>query len=455
MNSMTSAETYSVGLLCAEIQEILSTAYDSVWVVGEVQRLRSSQRGHQYFELIEKGADDEIVAKLESVIWRNNADQIRRRLAMSSQEIAEGQQIRLRGNLDFYGPFGRLQFVVREVDPVFGAGLVAQMRRETIASLQAAGLFAANRQLPLSEVPLDVGLVTSDQSAAYHDFLSTLRESGYAFRVHFVHAAVQGRDSAREVTSALELLANISLDCVVVVRGGGSQTDLASFDSERIATAIAQEPLPVLTGIGHEIDESIADMVAHTALKTPTKAAEFLVGRVAGSERAVAHVAGALALKAALPLRRARERILRVERAVQLTNYRLRSTSQRLNALEQSLVRTTARRLVLAPAQVEEKGRQIVRKCEQAIERRRREPEYLAQAIVARSKGHVTTQGARLDGWRMLITRLSPEKTLVRGFAIARDGKGRLLRDSKRLRVGERVYTQLAMGRFISEVVEP
>lgn len=451
---MIPAETYSVGLLCAEIQEILSTAYDSVWVVGEVQRLRRSQRGHQYLELIEKGVDDEIVGKLESVIWRNSANQIRRQLAAGGQEIAEGQQIRLRGNLDFYGPFGRLQFVVREVDPVFGAGLLAQRRRKTIAALQAAGLFTRNRELPLSEVPLKVGLVTSDQSAAYHDFMTTLHESGYGFHVHFVHAAVQGKDSAREVTSALSLLAGIPLECVAVVRGGGSQTDLASFDSEQIATAIAQAPLPVLTGIGHEVDVTIADMVSHSALKTPTKAAEFLVGRVAGSERAIAHVAGALALKAALPLRRARERVIRAERAVQLTNYRLRSTRQRLLALERWLVRTAQRRLVLAPPQVEAKGMQIVRKCEQAIERRRRDPEYLALAIVARSKGHVATHRARLVGWKKLISQLGPDKTLVRGFAIARDGKGRLLRDSKKLRVGEQVYTQLAKGRFTSEVVK-
>jgi exodeoxyribonuclease VII large subunit len=451
---MISAETYSVGLLCAEIQEILSTAYDSVWVVGEVQRLRKSQRGHQYLELIEKGADDEIIGKLESVIWRTNARQIQRQLAGSGQEIAEGQQIRLRGNLDFYGPFGRLQFVVREVDPVFGAGLLAQRRRETLLALEAAGLLTRNRQMRVAKVPLTVGLVTSDQSAAYHDFLSTIRESGYGFKIEFVHAAVQGKDSARDVVSAIELLSSRVLDCIVVVRGGGSQTDLASFDSRAIATAIAQAPLPVLTGIGHETDETISDLVSHTALKTPTKVAEYLVGRVAGSEEALARVAGGLALKAGLPLGRAREKVLRAERSFQVCQYRLNSTAQKLHDLERAMARGARRRLAAVPPRVEEIGGQIVRNCQRAIARRQREPAYLAQMIVARARAEIAMQRARLEGWNMAIGQLSPQRTLERGFAIARDQEGVVLKDAAQLASGDRVYTQLARGRFSSEVLK-
>src|SRR4029078_7543944 len=117
-------------------------------------------------------------------------------------------------------------------------------------------------------------------SAAYHDFLSCLRESGYGFRVIFFHAAVQGKEAEREVVSALRALAGLDVDCAVLIRGGGSRTDLAAFDSRAIAEAVARAPLPVLTGLGHEIDQSISDLVAHTALKTPTKVAELLVDAV-------------------------------------------------------------------------------------------------------------------------------------------------------------------------------
>ena len=162
------------------------------------------------------------------------------------------------------------------MDPAFTLGLLERRRRETLAALAAAGLLEKNRALSLCDLPLTIGLVTSHGSAAYHDFLSGLSESGYGFRVIFIHAAMQGRDAEREVASALASLAGIGIDCAVLIRGGGSRTDLAAFDSRRIAEAIAGAPFPVLTGLGHEIDRSIADMTAPTAFKTPTTVAEFL-----------------------------------------------------------------------------------------------------------------------------------------------------------------------------------
>ena len=216
----------------------MGEAYSSVWVSGEVERLRSSRRGHQYFELIEKGAGDEVVAKLEAVAWRRDSERIRRSLAADGQELAEGHEIRCRCDLDFYPPFGRLQLVVREVDPTFSLGLLARRRRETLAALEAAGLLELNARLPLPELPLRVVLVTSADSAAYHDFVSTLDESGYGFRVLLLHATVQGQAAEGEIVSAFEAVRGLEADCVALIRGGGSRTDLAVFDSRRVAEAV-------------------------------------------------------------------------------------------------------------------------------------------------------------------------------------------------------------------------
>src|SRR6185295_1485933 len=147
-------------------------------------------------------------------------------LAASGQELQDGLQIRVRGSLDFYAPGGRLQFCVREVDPAFGLGLLERRRRETLAALAAAGLLERNRGLPLPDLPLSIALITSHGSAAYEDFLSGLRESIYGFRVIFIHASVQGREAEREVVSALRALARLAVDCAVLIRGGGSRTDL-------------------------------------------------------------------------------------------------------------------------------------------------------------------------------------------------------------------------------------
>src|SRR3954447_10851461 len=139
-------------------------------------------------------------------------------------------------------------------------------------------------------------------------------ESGYGFRVLFVHAALQGRGAAREVVSALAALRGLPVDCVVLIRGGGSRTDLAAFDSRAIAEAIAHAPFPVLTGLGHEIDRAIADLTAHTAFKTPTKVAEFLIERMARADQAVEDLRRALAREALEPLRASREALGRAQR---------------------------------------------------------------------------------------------------------------------------------------------
>ncbi|MCP4200517.1 MAG: exodeoxyribonuclease VII large subunit, partial [bacterium] len=252
----------------------------TAWLTGEVQRLRRSGRGHLYFELVEKGRRDDVLAKLEAVIWRSDLEAIERDLAENSQSLVDGVEIRCRAQVDFYPPFGRLQVVVRRVDPEFTLGLLSRRRRETLRALQEAGLLQANKELDLSEIPLRVGLITSYDSAAYHDFVSTLEQSGYGFTVDFLHSAVQGREAESELASALRRARSLPIDCLVLIRGGGSRTDLAVFDSRRVAEELARARVPVITGLGHEIDEAVADLVAHTKTKTPAQAAEFLAARV-------------------------------------------------------------------------------------------------------------------------------------------------------------------------------
>ena len=183
-------DTFSVGQVCAEVRDLLRRRMSGFWVAGEIQRARPSRNGHLYFELVEKGAGDEVVAKLEGVLWRRDHQLVARELRRSGQKIADGLEIRCWAEVDFYPPFGRLQLVVRRVDPLFTLGLLEKRRRETLEALSRAGVLDLNREKTLPPVPLAVGLVTSEGSAAYHDFLSTLAESGFGFRVLHAHAAV-------------------------------------------------------------------------------------------------------------------------------------------------------------------------------------------------------------------------------------------------------------------------
>jgi exodeoxyribonuclease VII large subunit len=446
--------TYSVSRLCGEVRDFLGEAFASVWVVGEAQRVRPSQRGHLYFELVEKGERDEIVGKLEAVVWKNDLLRVRRLLGVSGQQISEGMQIRVRGGLDFYAPGGRLQLCVKDVDPAFTLGQLEQRRRETLAALAAAGLMELNRALPLPDLPLDIALITSYGSAAYHDFLSGLQESGYGFRVILVHASVQGKEAEREVVSALAALAGLPIGLAVLIRGGGSRSDLAVFDSRAIAEAIARAPFPVLAGLGHEIDRSIADMVAHSSFKTPTAVAEFLVETVAGWEMALDELRRRLIREALEPLRAGREALGRAERGVSLARMRLAAAGERIEEHARALARLGRTALRQAERRQSELRSRLAELVPRRVERGERDRIRLGERIAGTAKGRLRETRATLQGMERLCVQLAPERTLERGFSLTRGPGGILLRDPAQVATGDRVTTRLAGGILTSRVEE-
>ncbi|HEX3131182.1 MAG TPA: exodeoxyribonuclease VII large subunit [Thermoanaerobaculia bacterium] len=447
--------TYSVSRLCGEVRDFLGEAFSSVWVVGEAQRVRPSQRGHLYFELVEKGDRDEIVGKLEGVIWKNDLLRVRRLLGASGQQIAEGMQIRVRGSLDFYAPGGRLQLCIKDVDPAFTLGMLEQRRRETLAALAAAGLMDLNRSLEIPDLPLDIALITSYGSAAYHDFLSGLQESGYGFRVIFVHASVQGKEAEREVVSALASLRGLPIGLAVVIRGGGSRSDLAVFDSRAIAEAIARAPFPVLAGLGHEIDRSIADMVAHSSFKTPTKVAEFLVEQVASQEQILEDMRRRLLREAMEPLRAGREALGRAERGVSLARMRLAAAGERIEEHARALARLGRTALRQAERRQTELRVRLAEVTPRRIERGERDRIRLGERIAGTAKGRLRETRATIQGMERLCAQLSPERTLERGFSLTRGPDGILLRDPAQVAAGDLVTTRLAGGTLTSRVEEP
>ena len=419
---------------------------------GEVQRIRESRSGHLYFELVEKGRGDQIVGKLESVLWRSDYQRVRKQLEEFEQPLAEGREIRCRGNLDFYPPFGRLQWVVRELDPAFTVGLLAERRRRTLRDLAAAGLLDRNRALSLPELPLRVALVTSEGSAAYHDFVTTLQESGYGFRVLVLHAAVQGQQAERELVSALRALPGLGVDCAALIRGGGSRADLAVFDSRAVAEAVAVAPVPVLTGLGHEIDETVADHAAHSAHKTPTKVAELLVERLAGADRRLAAVRTGLRRAARQPLREAAAAVQRAERSTRLIRFRLSGFEERLEGLARALRRESRRRVEQGRAGIEGVTARLVLASPRRLKSRSREPRRLVERIAAGARSSLRQRAAELEGRARLCAQLSPRRTLERGFTITRDSRGRTVRDPGQVKAGSKLVTEWAQGSLASRV---
>lgn len=456
MGPLVGEATYTVSQLNEEIRQVLGEAFPPLWVVGEAQRLRSSQRGHLYFELVEKGRGDQVVGRLDAVIWRTDFQRIQRRLALEEQRLSEGQEIRCLVGLDVYPPSGRLQAVVRDVDPLFTLGRLEQRRRKVLAYLAQQELLERNAELPLAELPLRLGLVTSEGSAAYHDVLTGLHESGFGFQVTFVHASTQGAAAQRDVPSALAMLTarQLPLDAVLLVRGGGAKSDLAAFDSRAIAEAVARCPLPVLTGLGHEIDQSIADRVSHRAFKTPTMVAEFLVERLRRAEQRLQETADAIGHRARRRLQKAALDVQRSERLAQVARFRVKSVKNALAEVEKGLASLGRRRLDEARRRLDDRTVRLAEGSQRSIERRRPAAERLARRLADLAAGRLATQKAALDGMARVCHEMAPERILERGFSMTQDETGRIVRHPQQVRPGDLLVTRLAEGRLTSRVEE-
>ena len=404
-------ETYTVGGLGAAIKAALTAGLpETVWVRGEVSRYSESAAGHAYFDLVEKepGARSP-KAVLSVALFKGARSGVDRDLAAAGLRLEAGVELRIRGRVDFYAPSGRLQVIMNGVDPVFTVGQMAADRTRLLETLTHEGVLRANARWEMPLVPLRVGLVTSADSAAYHDFVHELEASGYAFTVTLVDTRVQGPTAAHEVAVALRRLAAVDLDVVVVARGGGARTDLLAFDTEEVARTIVGLPVPVVTGIGHEIDRSVADEVAHTAAKTPTAAAGVLIDRVAEFDAVLADLSVRV--------------VHRADTACGYATRHLAGLARRVAHAAPRVVRAASRRLAGHERVVVVTGRRATRDA--------------ARALAAAE--------ARLRA-------LDPRRVLERGYSVTRAADGRVVRSVAGLTEGTDLVTELVDGTVTSRI---
>ena len=251
---------------------------DPVWISAEISELKLNNSGHCYLNLVEKGAGGGTPrAEARAMIWRSAYKNIATTFEQATgSSLCSGLKVLVRVVVNFHETYGySLQII--DIDPSYTLGDVERCRRETIEQLMADGIWDMNRELPLARPTLRIAVVSSATAAGYRDFMRELGRNNYRFRTTLFESTMQGDGGEDSVVEALEEIAakEEEFDMVAIIRGGGSTSDLALFDSYRIASHIAQFPLPVVTGIGHDKDVSVADMVAHTHCKTPTAVATF------------------------------------------------------------------------------------------------------------------------------------------------------------------------------------
>ncbi|HZL76588.1 MAG TPA: exodeoxyribonuclease VII large subunit [Bacteroidales bacterium] len=262
---------------------------DFYWVVAEISEMKENNAGHCYLELVEKLPDEKNArAKVKAIIWGKRSMFLKSFFKNSTGEtLREGMKVLVRVKIEYHELFG-LSLIISDIDPSFTIGEMAIKRQMIINKLEEEGVFSMNKEIPFPAIPQRIAVISSGKAAGYSDFLNHLSENsyGYVFYTALFESAMQGTETEKNIISALDRIADhINLfDVVAIIRGGGSQSDLSWFDSYNIAFHVTQFPLPVITGIGHEKDLSVTDMVAFQSLKTPTAVADYLIDSVANAE---------------------------------------------------------------------------------------------------------------------------------------------------------------------------
>lgn len=258
------------------IEEQLDASY---WVVAEIAQIQVNSSGHCYLELVQK-EEDKVVAKARATIWAYSYRNISAWFEkIAGSNLQSGMRILANAKVTFHEVYG-LSLNIKDIDPSYTLGEREKSRQEVIRKLEEDGIMEMNQELELPLVPQKIAVISSETAAGYGDFINQLETNLFGFKVHhqLYAASMQGDKAPESIINALHaIIDNDSIDLIVIIRGGGSQLDLDCFDNYDLCSHIAQFPLPILTGIGHERDTSIADMVAHTQLKTPTAVAEFII----------------------------------------------------------------------------------------------------------------------------------------------------------------------------------
>lgn len=387
---------------------------DAYWVQAEISSISPSGQGHCYLELVQKDATGRnFLAKAKANIWRGTWLKLKPYFeAQTGETLKVGMKVLLQVTVTFHEVYG-YSLVVQDIDPAYTMGDMARRRKEILEQLARDGVIGLNKELEIPALPHRIAVISSATAAGWGDFRNQLDGNIYGFRfyVKLFPALMQGDDVERSVVSALNAVAarRDDFDLVVIIRGGGAVSELSCFDSYNLAFNIANFPLPVITGIGHERDDTVADVVAHTKVKTPTAAAEFIINRVFDTASELENL---------------------TRRMSDAITGRMNAENVRIERLSQKLPSLFA---VLRTRQ-----------------------EQLLETVWIRSvngvRNLITAQTHKLEIVDKTLTAADPAVILKRGYSLTRAG-GRVVKCASDLKKGDRLTTVFADGSVESEII--
>ena len=386
---------------------------DTYWIQAELSDVRSNYSGHCYLEFVQKDTSgNNLIAKARGTIWSNIYKMLKPYFEQETgQAFASGIKVLVRVSVEFHELYG-YSLTVLDIDPTYTVGDMVRKRREILRQLEEEGVIGLNKELEMPLLPQRIAVISSATAAGYGDFCNQLANNprGYGFHTQLFPAIMQGERVEESIIAALDCIyAQLDRwDVVVIIRGGGATSDLSGFDTYLLAASCAQFPLPIITGIGHERDDTVVDIVAHTRVKTPTAAAEYLIGKMDKCADVLDEMSARL-------MQSVRNRLLWEQRRIENLKQRIPSSVyKRISDAKYGLL-SAKRNLQMASRQL------------------------------------LSIKKHRLELLQQRLNDALPEKQLARGYSITlKDGKA--VKDASLLKEGDRLVTVLHQGRIESEV---
>lgn len=427
------------------------------WVVGEISEIKENISGHCYLELVEKdAANDYPKAKARGTIWARTYRMIKPYFETATgRNLKAGLKVLVQCTVNYHPVYG-LSLNIIDIDPTFTLGDIELMRQQTINRLIAEGVMDMNKDFELPLLPKNIAIISSPTAAGFEDFANQLNSNpyGYIFNIKLFAATMQGDKAEESIIMAMDRVYNTlsDWDVLVIIRGGGSQVDLGCFDGYNLANNIAQFPLPVITGIGHEKDVTIADMVAHTRLKTPTAVAEFLIDQFVNAENWLIE---------------ANDNFTDAVKLVTVSN--VQALSKHTSRLLPAVIKST----LLAKSRLQ----QNIHGGHEAVNRYLGNQNFLLQRVLSKVASQaeikineqqaVLSQAKRqlkLDVYSYIqnenknltyndknVRAMDPINVLKRGYSLTLHN-GKVLKESEATSIGDKIETILASGRLVSAI---
>lgn len=427
----------SISELNRLIQQALENELDPViWVIGEIADFRQAPQGHAYFELVEKQGN-QVQAKIKANLWSFAYRAVAARFeSVTGSSIKNGMKVLAQVAVNFHPVYG-LSINVKDIDPSFSLGERAKARQETIDRLTKEGLIRHNARHLLPAVIQKIAIISSPTAAGYGDFVNQLENNPYEYQVYhkLFPSAMQGNEAVASLTRSLEQIESVKnelgIEAVVMIRGGGAQLDLDCFDDYRLAAKIANFSLPILTGIGHERDESIADLVAHTRLKTPTAVAEFLLSGFREFEENLGLV------------------ILRLDKAtrqkISEEQTRIHQIAHQVRAFSESRLKLEAEKLNSSISRIRISSKNILQIQENSLA-------SFEKNMLQRLDGFLQKQKQNLDTKEILLRQLNPETILARGYTRT-EINGKPINAAK-IQLGDKLQTYTSKQKISSTITQ-